>query len=356
MLPLLQEHGMMDRCLRCMDALVQCLKLTHLMPSSDISTTEAVVITSEVSAILECQDSILNAVGSCLNVLCATTGVQDVTMDVGVVVEFVKLLIDLVTNTTPSSQEGETFAQASCKWELAPAVDKAVFRGGLLSTMSNALELLGFICKLLALPNTVPAQGTGGTGPSITASLETYKAIAMVLLRCSSLTYTEIVLPCVAAVGYVGQRSADRLVDKSVNAILSTAVLRLLENPKGYSVTSVGEETLMDATLGAHIGQAKKDANKIVAMLRIMDACFNSIIDLHASDELIYLDNFKKLLDGACITKMTQQLKLFRKELSSNASLFNGGKMRVLHETFYETMDNTESFLQYKASFIANDP
>ena len=53
---------------------------------------------------------------------------------------------------------------------------------------------------------------------------------------------------------------------------------------------------------------------------------------------------------------MTQQLKLFRKELSSNASLFNGGKMRVLHETFYETMDNTESFLQYKASFIANDP
>jgi hypothetical protein len=79
--------------------------------------------------------------------------------------------------------------------------------------------------------------------------------------------------------------------------------------------------------------------------MQLMDSCFNAIIDLHTSDDTAFLSNYVKL---QCAGKLQERGEFFSNKLGSTAA----AKLdRSDLEKFSETLENLESFIQYKAGF-----
>ena len=168
--------------------------------------------------------------------------------------------------------------------------------------------------------------------------------LALILCRCANSTDTDISVPCIGIMGFLGVKN-DLLeatgnkgfIRSKINWLLSNSILRILDTIR--DVTNVSEKNVY-----------------------LLEICLSSFIDLHSSDDLDILQNFKKLNS---IEKMTSGLQIFenvvheisedniiRKRRDTNKSGGGGNDdLEAILADLEETILNSRSFLEYKSNY-----
>lgn len=215
------------------------------------------------------------------------------------------------------------------EWLIADGVDKKSFRETLVSLCVSTIEFIGSIIKVsyfYASSNSVGmGVGGGGGGSDLLVLIPTedaLKQLALLLVQCISFPIFELAAAGISTMGIWGQRdfqtsttststsSSLLLFSKPVNLFLTNALLRRIMEPNGFAVTSqyllytegdddhTSRQTKSKGKGGIDLPRMKElnqKRNVELSGLRISDACFNALIDLHASDDPAYLDNFVRL-------------------------------------------------------------
>ena len=168
--------------------------------------------------------------------------------------------------------------------------------------------------------------------------------LALLLCRCATSVDTDISVPCIGIMGFLGAKN-DLLeasgnkgfLRSKINWLLSNSILRILDTIR--DVTNVSEKNVY-----------------------LLEICLSSFIDLHSSDDLEILQNFKKLNS---IEKMTSGLRIFenvvheiseenkvrkRRDTNKNDSMENDDFEAILAD-LEETILNSRSFLEYKSNY-----
>lgn len=122
------------------------------------------------------------------------------------------------------------------------------------------------------------------------------------------------------------------LLNPVLNALLTNALLRRLSESNAYSCDTM---------------QQNKQLRLLEGSMQLMDSCMNAIIDLHTSDDLLFLTNYRKL---NCNIKLQQSGEVFTNKLGSTTASACMDQSDL--EKFSETLENLESFIQYKSGFI----
>jgi hypothetical protein len=208
------------------------------------------------------------------------------------------------------------------------------------------LEFIGSLCKISynSINGVVSTSASPAGACFLFVSEETLKGVALLLIRCSSFSFMELSLSAVLVMGILGQRGDQTValgqgptqvtlkltVPVSLNALLSNSLLRRCQEPNAYSAdnSSNGVENVARSTL------------------IVMDGCFNSLIDLHCSDDLAYLENFSKL---KCVDKLLALSNDFNTKLRDPACRRLDDEDR---EKFAETLENLGNFVAYKQDAI----
>ena len=225
------------------------------------------------------------------------------------------------------------------------------FRRSLLACTSSLLELLTQCVKLAAV------QGHRAfTNPSTTAvpmilswSDDQLKSLCLVLVKGGAFPNIEIAVPAVLAMGALGQRDFQLrdacgaagvvgvgsgplgLLSPVLNGLLTNAILRRLQDPNAYA---------------SDTRQQDKQLRLLEGGMQLMDSCFNSLIDLHTSDDPTFLANYSKL---QCASRLSERGGVFAQKLSASAE----AKLDKNDlEKFSETLENVKAFVAYKANFV----
>jgi hypothetical protein len=207
------------------------------------------------------------------------------------------------------------------------------FRRSLLSAASSLIDFL----TLAAKHSTVHAAAPGDAAVVLTE--EQAKSLAVLLVKGSGYPNVEIAVPSALGMSALGQRdfaireasgNQAGLLSPVLNALLTNALLRRLQDANAYSCDTA---------------QQDKQLRLLEGGMQLMDSCFNAIIDLHTSDDPAFLSNYVKL---QCAGKLRERGEFFSNKLGSTAA----AKLdRSDLEKFSETLENLESFIQYKAGF-----
>jgi len=207
-------------------------------------------------------------------------------------------------------------------------------------------------------------------------SEEDLKTLAILLVRCTALPHLEVCSTaalCIAALGQGDNSCRDispgiGLYPPSLNALLTNALLRRLEQPNAFSL----ESSVMDhdhdqkkksqqeiATRGYN--SITRQMNVSVASVRLMDVFLNAVIDLHTSDDPLLLHNYSKLRVhdklSACGFVFHNKVQLMISSSSSEEEAGGGGVGAAMDETEVEkcseTLENVRTFLDYKNQFTS---
>lgn len=207
------------------------------------------------------------------------------------------------------------------------------FRRSLLAAASSLLEFLALVSKRCTL-TTVPANDA-----AVVVTEDQLKELSVLLVKGSGYPNVEVAVSAVVAMSALGQRdfairegSAGQsgLLNAVLNALLTNALLRRLQEPNAYSCDTA---------------QHDKQLRLLEGRMQLMDACFNAIVDLHTSDDVTLLSNYVKLQGAA---KLQERSGFFANLLGSTAATkLDQNDL----EKFSETLENVESFIQYKAGF-----
>lgn len=225
-----------------------------------------------------------------------------------------------------------SISAVSSDWLIAEGLDKKVFRESLVTVAVSFIELLGSILKVSFLGNQ-----TDGNALLRLSSEDSLKQIALLLVQCLSVPVFEVAVAGISTVGVLGQRDSSSpilsLHSKSVNFFLTNALLRRLTEPNAFAVTS-HYLTYLDPTDSSsskrsssgkkgktvkttdkqqqastvELKELTQKRNIELSSLRITDACFNALIDLHSSDDPLYLDSFVRL---NCLDKLASSFQDF---------------------------------------------
>jgi len=212
-------------------------------------------------------------------------------------------------------------------------------------------------------------------------SEEDLKVLAILLVRCTALPHLEVCSTaalCIAALGQGDNSCRDispgiGLYPPSLNALLTNALLRRLEQPNAFSL----ESSVMDhdhdqkkkksqqeiATRGYN--SITRQMNVSVASVRLMDVFLNAVIDLHTSDDPLLLHNYSKLRVhdklSACGFVFHNKVQLMITSSSSEEEAGGGGgggggggaMDEAEVEKCSETLENVRAFLDYKNQFTS---
>ena len=214
------------------------------------------------------------------------------------------------------------------EWLVADGLDKKSFRETLVSLCVSTIEFIGSIIKVSYYFNANSNGSSVGVGGSsdlfvLIPTEEALKQLALLLVQCISFPIFELAAAGITTVGIWGQRdfqasNADStssllLFSKPVNFFLTNALLRRIMEPNGFAVTSQyllytdggDDHTSRQSSNPKSKGKGGIDLPRMKELnqkrnvelsgLRISDACFNALIDLHTSDDPAYLDNFVRL-------------------------------------------------------------
>jgi hypothetical protein len=210
------------------------------------------------------------------------------------------------------------------EWLIADGLDKKSFRETLVSLCVSTIEFIGSIIKVSYFNASSNSVGMGvGGGSDLLVLIPTedaLKQLALLLVQCISFPIFELAAAGISTMGIWGQRdfqtsttstsSSLLLFSKPVNFFLTNALLRRIMEPNGFAVTSqyllyteggddhTSRQTKSKGKGGIDLPRMKElnqKRNVELSGLRISDACFNALIDLHASDDPAYLDNFVRL-------------------------------------------------------------
>ena len=198
--------------------------------------------------------------------------------------------------------------------------------------------------------------------------------MALVLCRYSASCYESVSMSSVMLIGLLAQkdglireqRPSSMLIQPRINALLSNAVLRVLE-------THVDKVT---ATMGA---TATASVGTLLDQLGVVDTALGAFIDLHASDDLDLLQNFVRL---NALQRLTDLVAFFDKSVNTARQLRQqqqgGGKSKSQSKNvermvtgdsgedededesrlsdmlsdFEGTTSNAKSFLEYKTLYV----
>lgn len=224
---------------------------------------------------------------------------------------------------------------------IAEGLNKKIFRETLIAVSSSVTE---FLCSLIKVSYLVQGTPSATATPSLVSVLflpeESLKQVALSLIHCISSPIFELAYPGIMAIATLAQRDNGGLAlgeevdtsskpimllySKAVNFLLTNAMLRRLEEPNAFAVTSrykiYSPGKGREKTSGKRKGQGKgvmqvlveldEEDNLELASLRIVDACLNALIDLHSSDDTEYLDNFRRM---NCLQKLQASFHAFGK-------------------------------------------
>lgn len=213
------------------------------------------------------------------------------------------------------------------EWLIADGLDKKSFRETLVSLCVSTIEFIGSIIKVSYFNASSNSVGMGvGSSSDLLVLIPTedaLKQLALLLVQCISFPIFELAAAGISTMGIWGQRdfqtsvtststsSSLLLFSKPVNLFLTNALLRRIMEPNGFAVTSqyllyteggdddhTSRQTKSKGKGAIDLPRMKElnqKRNVELSGLRISDACFNALIDLHASDDPAYLDNFVRL-------------------------------------------------------------
>lgn len=198
------------------------------------------------------------------------------------------------------------------------------------------LELMGSLfkvsCNINYDSNNKKSKKNVACISQIYLTEDNFKSMALSLVKASSLPISEIVVSSMSSIGCIGQRDISVLYHPSINVLVTNSILRRLVDSNGYSYYD------------GIVADNNRNMNLYISSLRIIDNCFNAIIDLHSSDDLGYLENFKKL---KCIEKLRNQHSYFFEMIQKKLFPIDDNDL----EKFQETLENIDSFIQYKQEF-----
>lgn len=199
------------------------------------------------------------------------------------------------------------------------------------------MDLLAQLAKHAALTD---CNGSSPSSAVLTWSEEQLKNLAVLFVRCSSYPNVEVAVPGMLAMAALGQRDfalreatagAGGLLSPVLNALLTNALLRRLQEPSAYA---------------SETAQQNKQMRLLEGSMQAMDSAFNAVIDLHTSDEKVFLANYAKL---QCAAKLQERGEFFAQQLHSAAvAKLDQNDL----EKFSETLENLESFIKYKTGFV----
>lgn len=222
-------------------------------------------------------------------------------------------------------------------------------RESLSCSLESALECLSAIVQL-TVGDVLCAALDGG---------DLQQRLSLLLCRCSSSCFESVAISSVMLVGLLAQKDGQyreqhmsgtptetRLIQPRINALLSNALLRVIE-------TSVSS--------------AEIDGYE---QLSLVDAAISAIIDLHTADDPELLQNFTRL---NALKKLTECLPYFETAVHAAAAAEDGPgskdseKMADSDEDngddddreemlgdFNDTISNVKSFIEYKTLYCKN--
>ncbi|KAJ1425181.1 hypothetical protein B484DRAFT_92968, partial [Ochromonadaceae sp. CCMP2298] len=246
------------------------------------------------------------------------------------------------------------------------------FRSRLLAATSALLECLALLARH-ATPSGAVGGGPAGAWVLVPVLEEQVRALALLVVRGASHCNVEVSLQAVLLAATMGQRDSvirdiqpqgaqgEGLLSVQVNALLTNALLRRAQDPSAYSSATLRPQTQAQGVhaQGAATGVDIKRGRLLEGSLRLLDALLNAIIDLHTSDSTAFLALYWKL---SAPEKISQAATLLGERLSVVAEASNyasgaaGGAPWAPFdsgdfEKFSETLENVQSFLEYKQSF-----
>jgi len=315
-----------------------------------------------------------------------------------------------IATTTTTQPTAATHAAAAVDnyndempYTLAEGISVPAFRRVLLGAASSLLEYVAGLCRLslqVAVLFTTPQEAS-----SSSSSSSVLGRLALVLMKCGRCCNAEVSVQAALAISALGQRDSllrnntatgtgttagegatvttAGLLTPQVNALLTNALLRRLDEPAAYhsfsvlksgldpSSNSSSSSTHQQQQAGSKARTEDKYQRLVVGSLHLMDAALNAIMDLHTSDEPQYLQNYWKL---QCSPKLQRSGESFAQKLndamaSSSSSSSPPPPPRAStgpttgttttttsideydEQKFMETLENLQNFITYKESF-----
>lgn len=258
------------------------------------------------------------------------------------------------------------------------------FRRGLVAGCRSLLHVLQQYCKLAGGSSSSDSSIGGSSGSSSGSSSggssgssmhriskEDLKTLAILLVRCTALPHLEVCSTaaiCIAALGQGDNSSRDvspgvGIYPPSVNALLTNALLRRLEQPNAFSLESTAveyhdqksqqQQEIVTTTKGCN----SRQMNVLVASVRLMDVYLNAVIDLHTSDDPLLLHNYSKLRVhdklSACGAVFQDKVLQLTSSSSSSSSSAAAAIDDAEVDKCSETLENVRGLLDYKSQFTS---
>lgn len=234
--------------------------------------------------------------------------------------------------------------------------------------MESAFEILSVLIQVAKNDTFLAAMGDDAD----------VQCLALMLCRFSACCYESVSMSSIMLIGLLGQKdgqireqqpsiSGRILIQPRINALLSNAVLRVLET----HVTKVTAAAAAGPTVTVSVGT-------LLDQLGVVDVALGTFIDLHASDDLDLLQNFLRL---NALQRLTDLVQFFDKSVNTARQLQQqqqgGSKIKSrgkkeeymvtgdvgedeneedrlsdMFSNFDDTASNAKSFLEYKTLYV----
>mmetsp|Transcript_21132 Transcript_21132/g.29328 ORF Transcript_21132/g.29328 Transcript_21132/m.29328 type:complete len:796 (-) Transcript_21132:111-2498(-) len=380
---LFQSENILWWCSQCVQSIYSTLKeeLSKINDTDAIATNTTTASSSprpflvsyKAYAYLMSLDQLAGVFDSCCTTSMQAENSSPLDYDLLDVMGIRSVLLYLLEVTTKTTRSKDETSQVASDWLVADGINKKACRETIISLTVTFIDYLSNILKLSFL----------GLYPSTSVTMkwievkseENLKQVALLLVQCISSPIFELAAAGVAAVGLLGQRDSQMattdvpantasastvrmlLYSKSVNFLLTNALLRRLATPNAFAVTarnlmyngkplSSNHNKKQNKSITANESyELSQKENIELSTLRLIDVSFNAMVDLHASDDIQYLNNFMAL---HCVEKLKERFQDFGNRLSNCSVGLNEDDV----DTFEVTIQNIDNFLQYKEKEI----
>ena len=258
---------------------------------------------------------------------------------------------DKSVTTTSSAKDEVECNERDVEMEDSRRISVLETRESISAAMESSFEFLSGIVQITAVDVLCAALG----------SHDLQQKLSLLLCRCTSSCSGSIAISSVMLVGLLAQRDGQyreqfdsggepndsRLIQPRINALLTNALLRVIE---AHNMSVVSEA-------GGY------------EQLSTVDAALSAIIDLHTSDDPELLQNFvrlqtlKKLTE--CVSRFQAALLAAEDEPTTKDSERmmvgddednDGGERdrQELLNDFKDTISNVTSFIEYKTLYCKN--
>jgi hypothetical protein len=238
-------------------------------------------------------------------------------------------LQEALDNTTPSMDASSRKAIEG--WMTAEEEDLLPLKSSIISQCVAYFDVLTVLVSH-------SAQALPTSGCIWLISEEQLRSCAILLVQWLSAPQLEV---CVAVLTTVASVSKEQWCGSNafpvaLLGVLTNALINRLRQPTAFSASSSREGNDGSTTVTLN-----KNQNVQRASILLMDAIFNSLIDLHSSDHLSYHDLYQRL---SLSTALGQQRDQLVQKVQSNIFLLNESE----REQVEDTLTNIDGLLEYK--------